>query len=393
MFTRFLIFFIVLVISSCEGGVVEPPAELAKLSVVDSRVFEKDGNSNMIFEVQASKAVETTVDITYTLAGKSAKPGVDFNDMGGTVSIDAGASKTTISVEILDDLVKEVDEKFELILSSATNATISDGKGIGLIQDNEVADNFVSDGYITDEEHYGYQLSWADEFTGTSLDTDVYNYELENGCPNLCGWGNMELQWYTDLPQNIYVDNSHLVITATKQGAASFNSARIQTKGKKEFQFGRIDIRARMPKGQGIWPAIWMLGSNIDDVGWPACGEIDITEVVGHKPRASHGTAHWGAQGDLNSTSSSAVYSLSEDFQEKFHVFSIVWEQGEITWYIDETRFHRITTNDMKGKPYPFNQSMFFIFNVAVGGQWPGSPDETTEFPQSLEIDYIRVFQ
>lgn len=385
-----LVFFL-----GCEGEPEPgPQEELPRLSIQDSRTFEKDGNSNMTFDVRTSKTWDKDITVSYSVEGQTAEPGVDFTTTSGTLTIPAGSLSASFMVEILDDTDKEVDEKILATLSAPTEAEISRMTGVGLIEDNDRAEFTAADGgYETADSFYGYQLVWEEQFDGSELNPDHYNYELEDGCPNLCGWGNMELQWYTDLSKNIKLEDGKLLITATKTGAAGFNSARIQTKGKKEFKFGRIDVRAKLPKGQGIWPAIWMLGSNIDDVGWPACGEIDIMELVGHQPKASHGTAHWGSQGDLNSTFSTSVYTIAEDFSDNFHVFSIVWESGEIVWYVDETRFHSVTTNDMRGKPYPFNQEMFFIMNVAVGGQWPGSPDDTTVFPQTMEVDYLRVFQ
>ena len=141
-----------------------------------------------------------------------------------------------------------------------------------------------------------------------------------------------------------------------------------------------------------MWPAIWMLGANIDEVGWPACGEIDIMELVGHKPTSVIGTAHWGAPNNP-STFNSGHFSNGKDFSEEFHVFTLVWEVNELRWYVDETHFHTINRDIVGNAEYRFNQEIFLIFNVAIGGNLPGSPDETTVFPQTMEIDYVRVFQ
>jgi len=188
------------------------------------------------------------------------------------------------------------------------------------------------------------------------------------------------------------VADDKLVITATRLGSEGFRSAKIHTKDKREFRFGRIDIRAKLPEGRGIWPAIWMLGANIDEVGWPASGEIDIMELVGHQPNISHGTAHWGNSGDPSTFVGSSI-SLNEKFSEQFHVFSLVWEQNSLQWYMDETLFHTITPANTQGATYRFNAPFYMIFNVAVGGNWPGSPDASTVFPQQMEVDYVRVFQ
>ena len=164
------------------------------------------------------------------------------------------------------------------------------------------------------------------------------------------------------------------------------------TRGKQSFQYGRVDIRAALPKGQGIWPALWMLGSNFTSVGWPASGEIDIMEMVGGSGRENtvHGTVHWQHDGQ-HANFGGDVTLPSGTFNDEFHVFSIVWTSSRITWYMDNQEYHAIDTTPAQLSE--FRNSFFFIFNVAVGGNWPGSPDNTTTFPQYLIVDYIRVFQ
>jgi hypothetical protein len=248
----------------------------------------------------------------------------------------------------------------------------------------------VANGYMTPLSYSGYSLVWSDEFDGNSLNMNNWTYETGRGN---WGWGNNELQFYQDGTKNALVQNGTLIITAKKEAAgnAEYSSARIKTQDKKSFRFGRIDIRARLPKGQGIWPALWMLGSDITQVGWPACGEIDIMELVGHKPNEVFGTAHWGTSAP--STYSSKVYRLAAgDYSDSFHVFSVVWTENKIEWYVNDVKYHTITPANT-GSVYPFNKEHFFIFNVAVGGTWPGNPDTTTRFPQSMEVDYVRVFQ
>lgn len=248
----------------------------------------------------------------------------------------------------------------------------------------------LQDGYNTPSSYSGYNLVWADEFNGSDLDLNNWSFNIGRGNG---GWGNNESQYYTDGANNLMVKDGRLVITAKKEsiGDAEYSSARIVTQGKKEFQFGRIDIRAKLPKGQGIWPALWMLGSNITSVGWPACGEIDIMELIGHIPNTVYGTAHWGSS--FPSTYKTGQISLpAGEFDDQYHVFTIIWEQNQIKWYMDDKAFHTITPSNT-GSIYPFNNKFFFIFNVAVGGNWPGYPDGTTVFPQTMEVDFIRVFQ
>ena len=159
------------------------------------------------------------------------------------------------------------------------------------------------------------------------------------------------------------------------------------------FKFGRIDIRAKLPVGKGMWPALWMLGTNISSVGWPACGEIDNMELIGTKPSTVYGTLHWSNAGGSHASKGSDFELPSGDFSNQFHVFSIVWAENNIQWYVDDQKYLDISISDVGAGNYPFNMSQFFIFNVAVGGNWPGSPDNTTEFPQRMFVDYIRVFQ
>ncbi len=248
----------------------------------------------------------------------------------------------------------------------------------------------LGNGYFTPENYAGYNLAWADEFNGNSLDLSSWTYEVGRG---EWGWGNNELQYYHEGEKNAIVKDGKLTITAKEESAgdANYTSARLVTKGKRAFQFGRIDIRARLPKGQGLWPALWMLGSNIDQVSWPACGEIDIMELVGHKPNEVLGTAHWG--NSVPSTFNSKKYRLAAgDFSDSFFVYSLIWEENKMEWYVNDIKYQTITPSNT-GSIYPFNNPFFFIFNIAVGGNLPGSPDASTRFPQTMEVDYIRVFQ
>ncbi len=233
---------------------------------------------------------------------------------------------------------------------------------------------------------------WADEFDGTSLNELYWNFQLGDGCPDLCGWGNSELEYYKK--ENTTVKDGYLIITANAEtaGSKNYTSSRINTQNKFSVQYGRVDVRAALPKGQGIWPAIWMLGKNIGTTSWPACGEIDIMELVGGsgKDNVAHGTAHWDNFESYANYSGS--YTLASGiYNDAFHVFSIVWSDQKITWYVDDVQFHVI---DIKPSGLSeFKAEYFFLINLAVGGNWPGSPNSTTVFPQYLIVDYIRVFQ
>jgi beta-glucanase (GH16 family) len=235
----------------------------------------------------------------------------------------------------------------------------------------------------------GYTLVWHDEFNGATLSNDwVYDIGTGNG-----GWGNNELQYYTN--QNATVSGGVLQITAKQEamGGQNYTSSRIKTQGVQSWKYGRIDIRAALPKGQGIWPALWMLGDNITSVSWPACGEIDIMEMIGgagNNDKTVHGTAHWSDNGSHAQYGDS--YTLNSGiFADEFHVFSIVWNANSITWLVDNTVYNTMSTTP--AQLAEFQEKFFFIFNVAVGGNWPGSPDATTQLPQTMYVDYVRVFQ
>ena len=175
-------------------------------------------------------------------------------------------------------------------------------------------------------------------------------------------------------------------------GTNNYTSARMISKDKKTFTYGRIDFRAKLPKGQGVWPALWMLGNNIGTTPWPACGEIDIMELLGHEPQKTYGTIHWGAAGGA-STHIGGNYSLpSLTFNDKFHLFSLKWEADKMTFLIDDVVYFTANKSQVNGD-YPFDKPFFFIMNLAVGGNWPGNPDATTVFPQRMIVDYVRVFQ
>lgn len=259
------------------------------------------------------------------------------------------------------------------------------------VEISETEEPDPEDGYTTPLEYEGYELIWNDEFDGNSVNTDYWVFEIGDGCPNICGWGNNEKQYYR--AENADVAEGLLTIEAREEsyGGSAYTSARMKTQGKFDFKYGRTDIRALLPEGQGIWPALWMLGSNITSVGWPACGEIDIMEMIGGSGRENtvHGTLHWDDDGHVYTGGS---YQLQEGiFADEYHVFSIIWDENSVSWFVNDNKFHEIdiTPSHMT----EFHKKYFFIFNIAVGGNWPGSPDETTVFPQQMKVDYIRVFQ
>jgi len=252
---------------------------------------------------------------------------------------------------------------------------------------------FSAYGYVSAQSYDGYTLAWKDEFDGDELNPEFWTHEKGNGSN---GWGNNELEYYQ--PENTIVKGGFLTIKAQVQdvGGYHYTSSRIVTKDKKAFTYGRVDIRALLPKGQGIWPALWMLGSNISEpgVGWPKCGEIDIMELIGGgvgRDDKVYGTAHWDNAGTYASYGGNKTLEGGEFFNDKFHVFSIVWTDKSIVWYLDDVSYHVIDTTPEELSE--FRKEFFIIFNVAVGGNWPGSPANITAFPQRMIVDYVRVFQ
>lgn len=361
---------------------------LPKISIENVTLFEGDDNSTFNFQVSLNATSEKEVKVDFATEEITAGVGEDFEHNSGTLSIAAGSRTATISVTILGNIYKEQDEQFKVVLSNPVNAEINRNEGLGTIRNDDTEVDVPSDGYITPENYTGWDLIWQDEFNGTEINTSDWTHEFGDH-----GWGNEELQNYGDNPKNSYIQNGNLIIEAHKE-SSGYSSARMITQGKKNFRWGRVDIRAILPEGQGIWPALWMLGEEIKNVGWPHCGEIDIMELVGHEPGKIHGTAHWGPQGNSWSYNEGQGKLLpgGEKYSEKYHVFSIIWEPGEINWYMDDNKYFTLKRDQVNGN-YPFDNDFFFIFNVAVGGKWPGNPDATTTFPQQMIVDYVRVFQ
>jgi len=240
----------------------------------------------------------------------------------------------------------------------------------------------------------GYTLFWGDEFNGPSLDAASWTAETGDGCPALCGWGNSELEYYTTPPNNLYFQDGKMIIEAKAEayGGKNYTSSRIKTAGKKVFKFGRIDVRAILPKGKGIWPALWLLPQSSPFGNWPTSGEIDMMEYRGSAISRVLGTLHYGP--GPGSTYISRNYDLpSGNFTDEFHVFSLVWEQDQIRWYVDNVLYSTILKADIGSNTWPFNENFYFLINLAVGGHFDGAPDAATYFPQFYILDYIRVYQ
>ena len=232
----------------------------------------------------------------------------------------------------------------------------------------------------------GYTLIWQDEFEGDQLNPDNWTYDLGGG-----GWGNHELQTYTSDPENVRVEDGHLIIEAIKpeSGTRKYTSGRIKTQGQQAFAYGRIEARIKLPEGQGIWSAFWMLGEDFPNNGWPQSGEIDILENIG-RDNTIHGTVH--GPGYSGGAGVGGSYASSELDTSDFHVYAIEWEPNEIRWYVDDINYFLLRPTDVPGQ-WVYDHPFFIIMNIAVGGDWPGPPNDSTEFPQQMVVDYVRVYQ
>ena len=246
-------------------------------------------------------------------------------------------------------------------------------------------------GPTSPRQYEGFDLMWEDEFTGSQLNLNHWNFNIGNS-----GWGNNEWQYYQEA--NAEVRDDHLIITARREqrGGSDYTSARIKTEGVISFTYGRVDIRAALPRGQGIWPALWALGDNFSEVGWPYSGEIDIMEMIGGSGREDtvHGTVHWNI-GGLSAPYAHTYVGGSyygNDFSEGFNVFSIIRTETSIEWRVNDIPYYQFEIDDSESLA-PFRKSFFLIFNIAVGGNWPGYPDASTQFPQRMAVDYVRIFE
>lgn len=238
-------------------------------------------------------------------------------------------------------------------------------------------------------------LVMQDEFDVDGAPDDTFwNFDIGRG-PNGDGWGNNELQYYTDRSENVEVQNGQLLITARQESfeGASYTSARLLTKGKFERQYGRFEARMRLPFGQGIWPAFWMLGADIDTNPWPEAGEIDIMEYRGQNPTIVVGSVH--GPGYSGAEAVTWGYDLEDDrFDTGFHIFGIEWGPDFVNYYVDDVLYNQITPNDIpEGSEWVFDKPFFILINLAVGGDFLGPPNAETVFPQTMLIDYVRVYE
>lgn len=394
MMNKILALFLISFFCSCSksGGGTSTP----KPTVTISNASQTEGTgagTTMKFTINLSAPYDGQVTVTVSTLDGTAKAGLDFIAITNqAIVFQAGDLQKELSVSIIADAQREGDENFSVMLTGATNANIEQFTATGTILNDDVDVDFNDTGYDAPDNYPGYTLAWADEFDAGSLNSSIWSFESGDGCPAICGWGNNELEYYR--PENLFFQDGKMIIEAKKEnfGGKEYTSSKILTRDKKHLKFGRIDVRAILPKGKGIWPAFWLLPQHNLYGGWPKSGEIDLMEMVGHEPNKSHGTIHYGP--GPGSTQITRSYTLpSGIFNDEFHVFSLEWSLDQIKWYIDGNLFSTVNRADLGAMNYPFNEEFFFIINLAVGGNWPGNPDANTDFPQFLIVDYVRWYQ
>lgn len=240
-----------------------------------------------------------------------------------------------------------------------------------------------------------WTLIWSDEFGGTDVNTDNWEFQIGNGCPDLCWWGNNELQYYTSRPINVRISDGNLIIQANEESYAGhdYTSARLRTYNKKEFIYGKFEARIKVPRGQGMWPTFWLMPTDFAYGGWAASGEVDMMETR-NIPTEIHGVIHFGGEWPFNTWTDGTYSPGGVDFSDDFHVYTFEWEPTQMRWYVDGNLYRTENSWWSSGGPYPapFDQRFHILLNIAVGGNYPGPPDGTTVFPQQMVVDYVRVY-
>lgn len=389
-------FLLLLLMAACgkKGG--DDNGVKPQLNFNDVTVNEGNGGTaNVEIKLTLHQGASKAFTLTWSTIEGTAKAGSDFTAVTNqAVTFQPNEKEKTITVAVVADDLKENDETFQVRIENSPSVTLLRQTATITLKNDDTRIPFNNTGYNVAGSYPGYVLAWGEEFDGPELSSAAWTAESGDGCPALCGWGNNELEYYMNPPNNLFLQDGKMVIEARQEsyGGKNYTSSRIKTQGKKVFKYGRVDMRAILPKGKGIWPAFWMLPQNNVFGGWPRSGEIDILELIGSEPAKAHATVHFGpGPGSINISKN---YSLNgATFNDQFHVFSMEWEQDLMKFYVDDILYSTVTKADLGGNNYPFNEAFYFVVNLAVGGNWPGPPDATTVFPQWYIIDFIRIYQ
>lgn len=267
----------------------------------------------------------------------------------------------------------------------------------GSLNETEESGGVIQQPDDGDRDNEDYTLVWSDEFEYEGLpESTKWSYDVGDGCPDLCGWGNNERQYYTENRQaNARVENGRLIIEVRNEPykTREYTSARLLTRGKQAWRYGRIEVEARLPEGKGTWPAIWMLPEEWAYGGWPSSGEIDIMEHVGFEPFRIYGSVHTEAYNHTDGTQFTEMLKVP-DAEETFHRYAIEWNRSEIRWYVDDQHYATFTNKFSSYKEWPFDRAFHLILNIAVGGNWGGAEGiDDSIWPQKMEVEYVRVYQ
>lgn len=385
---------IIFVFFGCEAKNTSIPVVAVKTKIeINDSTFTEGAANYASLNVSLTGMPITPIYVEYETVPATAGQGEDFETTSGILvfSGEEASHSQNIFIEIMDDDKYEEEEFFEIHFTADTLVYLNNEKVKITILDNDVqlTDNDFP-GYATPMEYKGWNFFWADEFGGNELNLENWTQA------NRGNWYNNELQYYK--PENTGVENGLLTITAKPELIYNHNysSSRIWSEHNVFFKYGRIDIRAKLPFSQGLWPALWMMGENKDEVGWPECGEIDIMELRGAIPNVVGATVHYRNAAGNHQYVVTNKYTLSNgDFSDEFHVFTMIWDEHKIKFFVDDNPYVTIffSSLNFNNNNNPFLKDFFILMNVAVGGNYGGNPDATTIWPQKMEVDYVRIFQ
>ena len=376
-----------------------PDVKVTPKIKISTTNFTEGIDEFVVVNLSLENEIDSLVFVNYKTVSISAEEGKDFEATSGILvfSKDDASHKQSIFIDLLDDDKYEEEENFEIQFTTDSLVNLEKDKITITILDNDeqITDNDFP-GYLTPKSYDGWKLLWADEFGGETLDLDKWNVIVGNGCPSLCGFGNNEFQYYR--AENIELVNGLLTIHALKEDFQDrhYTSARILTQDKFFYTFGRMDIRAKLPYSQGLWPALWMMGQNKKTVGWPECGETDVMELRGAIPNTTSSTLHYKNASGKHQNTAVKKHVLEEgNYSDEFHVFTTIWNEHKIEFFVDDIRYHTVFFSSMNfyNNTNSFLKDFFILMNVAVGGNFGGNPDSSTQWPQKMEVDYVRVFQ
>lgn len=370
---------------SCNLGRVEEGSPTVKIL---PRNDTEGSNKNKILNVKFSLSPPSKlpVTVTFSTVDSTAKAGKDFIPItDGKIVFNPGETIKSADVELISDTITEYTEQFKLQITKVENA-LGTGQSLTItISDDDFPKiTLASDGYISSRSIPGLNLIFDDEFNDTSLNIYSWNYNL-----GATQW-RQQLQSYTFSDQNIFLSQGKLNLTARINGH-DYSSAGINTLNLFRIKYGLIQVRAKMPEGTGLWPSIWLLGTTFDGSNWPLCGEIDIATLRGQAPGQILGSVIYFLASSQSRERNYTLPNFQDTFSKQFHVFSILWQEDQIDWYVDNHKYMGLNQAEI-GNGWPFNQSFWFNISLAVGGSLVGPPDMTTRFPQTMQIDYVRYY-